>query len=73
MATSALHLLIALDARLADLETTTMLPGSIPRVRQEWGALARASLQLLQARPRHPNYSARRLEALLQSLDAAPG
>lgn len=73
MATSALHLLIALDARLADLETTTMLPGSIPRVRQEWGALARASLQLLQARPRHPNDSARRLEALLYSLAAAPG
>jgi len=73
MATSALDLLIALDARLADLEATTMLPGSIPRVRQEWGALARASLQLLQARPRHPNDSARRLEALLSSLAAAPG
>lgn len=73
MATSALDLLIALDARLADLEATTMLPGSIPRVRQEWGALARASLQLLQARPRHPNDSARRLEALLNSLAATPG
>lgn len=72
MATSALDLLIALDARLADLEATTMLPGSIPRVRQEWGALARASLQLLQARPRHHNDSARRLEALLNSLTAAP-
>jgi len=73
MATSALDLLIALDARLADLEATTMLSGSIPRVRQEWGALARASLQLLQARPRHPDDSARRLEALLNSLAAAPG
>ena len=73
MATSALDLLIALDARLADLEATTMLPGSIPRVRQEWRALARASLQLLQARPRHPNDSARRLEALLNSLAGAPG
>jgi hypothetical protein len=73
MATSALDLLIALDDRLDDLETTTMLPGSIPRVRQEWGALARASLQLLQARPRHPNDSARRLEALLNSLAATPG
>ncbi len=73
MATSAFDLLIALDARLDDLEVTTMLPGSIPRVRQEWGALARASLQLLQARPRHPNDSARRLEALLQSLAAAAG
>lgn len=73
MATSAFDLLIALDARLDDLEATTMLPGSIPRVRQEWGALARASLHLLQARPRHPNDSARRLEALLQSLAAAPG
>jgi hypothetical protein len=73
MATSALDLLIALDARLADLEATTMLPGSIPRVRQEWGDLARASLHLLQARPRHPNDSARRLEALLDSLAGAPG
>lgn len=73
MATSALDLLIALDARLADLDATTMLPGSIPRVRQEWGALARASLQLLQARPRHPNDRARRLDALLNSLAAAPG
>jgi hypothetical protein len=73
MATSALDLLIALDARLDDLETTTMWPGSIPRVRHEWGALARASLQLLQARPRHLNDSARRLEALLNSLAAEPG
>jgi hypothetical protein len=73
MATSALDLLIALDARLDDLEATTMLPGSIPRVRQEWGALTRASLHLLQARPRHPNDSARRLEALLTSLAGAPG
>lgn len=73
MATSALDLLIALDDRLDDLETTAMLPGSIPRVHQEWGALARASLHLLQARPRHPNASARRLEALLNSLAAAPG
>lgn len=73
MATSAFDLLIALDARLDDLEVTTMLPGSIPRVRQEWGALARASLPLLQARQHHPNDSARRLEALLQSLAAAPG
>lgn len=73
MATSAFDLLIALDARLDDLEATTMLPGSIPRVRQEWGALARASLHLLQARPRHPNERARRLEALLNSLAAAPG
>lgn len=73
MATSAFDLLIALDARLDDLEATTMLPGSIPRVRQEWRALARASLQLLRARPRHPNDSARRLEALLNSLAGAPG
>jgi hypothetical protein len=73
MATSAFDLLIALDARLDDLEATTMLPGSIPRVRQEWGALTRASLHLQQARPRHPNGSARRLEALLNSLAAAPG
>jgi hypothetical protein len=73
MATSAFDLLIALDTRLADLEATTMLPGSIARVRQEWGALARASLQLLQARPRNPNDSARRLDALLNSLAAAPG
>ena len=40
-----------------------MIPGSIPRVLQEWGALARASLRLLWARPRHPNANARRLEA----------
>ncbi len=73
MATSAFDLLVALDARLDDLEATTMLPGSIPRVRQEWGALALASLHLLQARPRHPNDSARRLEALLNSLATVPG
>ena len=35
MATSALDLLIAPDARLDDLETAAMLPGAIPRVRQE--------------------------------------
>lgn len=73
MATSAFDLLIALDTRLDNLEATTMAPGSIPRVRQEWGALARASLQLLQARPRHPNDSARRLESLLHSLATVPG
>lgn len=73
MAASALDLLIALDARLDDLETTSMTPGSAPRVRQEWGALARASLHLLRAGPRHPNDSARRLEVLLGSLAATPG
>lgn len=73
MAASALDLLIALDARLDDLEATSMTPGSAPRVRQEWGALARASLQLLQAGPRHPNGNARRLETLLDSLAATPG
>lgn len=50
-----------------------MAPGSVPRVRQEWGALARASLQLPHAVPRHPNDSARRLEALLGSMAAIPG
>ena len=73
MAASALDLLIALDARLDDLEATSMTPGSIPRVRQEWGALARASLQLLHARPHHPEVSDRRIEALLDSLAAVPG
>ncbi len=73
MATSALDLLIALDARVDDLEATSMAPGSVPRVRQEWGALARASLQLLHAGPRHPNDTARRLEALLGSMAAIPG
>lgn len=73
MATSALDLLTALDARLDDLEATTMVPGSIERVRLEWGALARAGLQLLHVRPRHPNDSARRLAALLESLAATPG
>lgn len=73
MATSALDLLVALDNRLDDLERTTMAPGSIPRVRQEWGALAAASLKLLHIRPRHPNDSARRLESLLHSLATIPG
>ncbi|CAL8979893.1 MAG: hypothetical protein HZB48_06405 [Actinobacteria bacterium] len=73
MAASALDLLIALDARLDDLEATSMTPGSIPRVRQEWGALARASLQLLHVRPHHPEVRDRRIEALLDSLAAIPG
>lgn len=73
MAASAFDLLANLDAHLDDLETITMIPGSIPRVLQEWGALARASLQLLWARPRPPNANARRLEALLDSLAATPG
>ena len=74
MATSALDLLIALDTRLDDLGATSMIPGSIPRVRQEWSALARASLNLLHASPRHhPTNDARRLEALLDSLGSTPG
>lgn len=73
MAASALDLLIALDARLDDLEATSMTPGSIPRVRQEWAALACASLQLLHARPHHAEVRDRRIEALLESLAAIPG
>ncbi|MCB0911048.1 MAG: hypothetical protein KDB60_05450 [Propionibacteriaceae bacterium] len=73
MAASALDLLNALDARLDDLEATSMTPGSIPRVRQEWGALARASLELLHASPHHAEVSDRRTEALLDSLAAIPG
>ncbi len=73
MAASALDLLIALDARLDDLDATSMTSGSAARVRQEWGGLARASLHLLRAGPRHPNDSARRLEVLLGSLAATPG
>ncbi len=72
MGTSALDLLIALDARVADLETTTIIPGSVERVRQEWRALARTSLRLLQARPRHPNDSAQRLGLLLVSIADEP-
>lgn len=68
MATSALDLLIALDARLDDLEATTMVPGSIERVGQEWRALARTSLRLLDARPRHPADGAQRLGLLLASM-----
>ncbi len=68
MATSALDLLIALDARLQDLEATTMVPGSIERVGQEWRALARTSLRLLDARPRHPADGAQRLGLLLASM-----
>lgn len=68
MATSALDLLIALDARLDDLEATTMVPGSIERVGQEWRALARTSLRLLDARPRHPADGAQRLGLLLASI-----
>ena len=73
MAASALDLLNALDARLDELEDTAMTPGSIQRVRQEWAALARASLQLLHARPHHPEVRDRRIEALLDSLAAIPG
>lgn len=73
MAASALDLLNALDARLDDLEATSMAPGSIQRVRQEWGALARASLQLLHPRPHYPEARDRRIEALLDSLAAIPG
>lgn len=73
MAASALDLLNALDARLDDLEATSMAPGSIQRVRQEWGALARASLELLHARPHHPEVRDRRIESLLHSLAAIPG
>jgi hypothetical protein len=68
MATSALDLLLALDARLDDLEATTMVPGSIERVRREWRALARTSLRLLDARPRHPADGAQRLVLLLASM-----
>ncbi len=72
MATSALDLLIALDARLDDLETATIIPGSVERVRQEWRALARTSLRLLQARRRHPNDGAQRLGLLLVSIADEP-
>lgn len=70
MATSVLDLLTALGARLDDLEATTLVPGSMPRVRQEWRGLARASLRLLQARPGHTNDGARRLELLLGTMAA---
>ena len=76
MATSALDLLTALDARLDELEATTMVPGSMERVRQEWRAVARTSLRLLRNRPRHPNDGAQRLGLLLESMaettDARP-
>ena len=68
MATSALDLLIALESRLDDLEATPMVPGSIERVGQEWRALARTSLRLLDARPRHPADGAQRLGLLLASM-----
>ncbi len=72
MSTSALDLLTALGGRLDDLERTTMVPGSIERVCQEWRALARTSLRLLQARPRHPHDGAQRLGLLLESIAEAP-
>lgn len=71
MATSALDLLTALDARLCDLEASTMVSGSTQRVRQEWQALARTSLRLLRDRPRHPNDEAQRLGLLLESMAEA--
>ena len=71
MATSALDLLTALDARLYDLEASTMVPGSTERVRQEWQALARTSLRLLRDRPRHLNDEAQRLGLLLESMAEA--
>ncbi|HEY3410816.1 MAG TPA: hypothetical protein VGK53_21835, partial [Propionicimonas sp.] len=71
MATSALDLLTALDARMCDLEASTMVSGSTQRVRQEWQALARTSLRLLRDRPRHPNDEAQRLGLLLESMAEA--
>lgn len=72
MGTSALDLLVALDARVDDLETATIIPGSVERVRQEWRALARTSLRLLRDRPRHPNDGAQRLGLLLVSIADEP-
>lgn len=71
MAASALDLLTALDARLYDLEASTMVPGSTQRVRQEWQALALTSLRLLRDRPRHPSDEAQRLGLLLESMSEA--
>lgn len=73
MAASAHDLLAALDARLDDLETTSMVPGSILRIRQEWRTLAHASLRLLEAVPHHGGASTQRLRLLLGSMAAQPG